>query len=191
MHAGGQNTHGRHSATINLREFFGSVGCGRAQPKIKTVLDHSACCDVLLWDYPDYFHWHVVAIDRHADWGRLTSILCPALWKFPEVDCDKDSEIVKTILGSMLMLQRLRPALFRNIPYTIRERGENDKRRLETMLQTKFPEPRTIELLEHNLVNWLGDPAQFWGHPSLPHIGQLPPAARIAGCYLRAKCLDA
>jgi len=59
------------------------------------------------------------------------------------------------------------------------------------MLQTKFPEPHTIELLEQNLVNWLGDPAQFWKNPSLPYIRQLPPAARIAGCYLRAKRLDA
>lgn len=89
------------------------------------------------------------------------------------------------------MLQRSRPALFENIPYTIRERGGNDKRRLETMLQTKFPEPDTIELLEGNLASWLSDPAQFWMVPSLPHIRRLPPAARIAGCYLRAKRLDA
>lgn len=98
---------------------------------------------------------------------------------------------MKTILGSILMLQRSRPALFKNIPYTIRERGENDKRRLETMLQTKLPEPDTVELLEGNLVDWLGNPAQFWTVPSLPHIRQLPPAARVAGCYLRAKRLDA
>jgi hypothetical protein len=89
------------------------------------------------------------------------------------------------------MLQRSRPALFKNISYTIRERGENDKRRLETMLQTNLPEPNTIELLEGNLVDWLGNPAQFWTVPSLPHIRWLPPAARVAGCYLRAERLDA
>ena len=89
------------------------------------------------------------------------------------------------------MLQRSRPALFKNLPYTIREKGENDKRRLEIMLRTKLPEPHTIELLGENLDDWLGDPSHFWKHPSLPQIRQLPPAARIAGCYLRATRLDA
>jgi hypothetical protein len=157
----------------------------------RSILNQSTCCHVFSWEHPDCIHWNAVAIGQRAYWGRFESILCLASRQFPNIDTEKDSEIVKTILGSMLMLQQSRPTLFKNIPYTIRERGENDKRRLETMLQTKFPEPDTIKLLEGNLASWLGNPAQFWTVPSLPHIRQLPPAARIAGCYLRAKRLDA
>jgi len=170
---------------------FVSPSCHRALPGTTTIFCHPICGDVSPRRKPDYLRWRVVAIECYAHWQRSTGILCLASQQFTHTENDEDSEIVRTILGSIFVLQQSRPALFENIPYTIRERGGNDKRRLEIMLQTKFPEPHTIELLQDNLHDWSGDPAHFWQHPSFPHIHQLPPAARIAGCYLRARRLDA
>jgi len=105
-------------------------------------------------------------------------------------DDGQDSRAIENILQQLLLLRQERPQLFTSIPYTIVEKGKNDRRRLEIMLSSKFPEPETLKLLNKNAQNWLNDPAQFWKHPSLPDTNRLPPGARIASCYLIAKRLD-
>lgn len=108
-----------------------------------------------------------------------------------EADSFQDAESVRTILHELLVLEQERPNLFKHVPYMVREKGGNDKRRLARMLEVDLPEHNTVQLLEDNAATWLDDPEQFWNRPCLPDTSMLPPGAQIAGCFLRARRFDA
>jgi hypothetical protein len=75
--------------------------------------------------------------------------------------------------------------------YSIHERGQNDKARLEKLFQFQGPDSATIKVLDRHNEEWLTNPACFWTLPSPLNLNLLDPQAQIVGCYLRAKDEDA
>ena len=71
------------------------------------------------------------------------------------------------------------------VPYQIKERGANDKSRVEKLLHFQGPDADTLALLRHHHEEWLQDPAAFWVRP-LP-VPSIPVDAQeeILTCFLQ------
>jgi len=75
------------------------------------------------------------------------------------------------------------------VQYRVKERGANEKARLEKLLQYQGPDADTVAVLRDYHDYWLHNPAQFWVRPSpvvANPIGHpIGPQENILVCYLQ------
>ncbi|KKY27258.1 hypothetical protein UCRPC4_g01159 [Phaeomoniella chlamydospora] len=81
--------------------------------------------------------------------------------------------------------------LSKMVGYSVKERNENDKKRLAKLLDYKGPDDDTLAVLEKHRDQWLRDPYSFWIRPSPRVIESLNPEVYIVGCYLQTHRDDA
>ena len=85
-----------------------------------------------------------------------------------------------------------RTGLSSRIPLSIKEKGENERARLNNLLQYAGPDKETLRVLDAFQNAWLEDPTQFWRTPSSGYLDQFPsPQAEIVGYYLQGHAVDA
>ena len=82
-------------------------------------------------------------------------------------------------------------ALSGRVRFQVKEKGLNERRRYEKLLEYQGPDEETVNLLERNHERWLADPAQFWRRPAAPDLSTMDPRAQIIGCFLHTRSDDA
>jgi hypothetical protein len=71
------------------------------------------------------------------------------------------------------------------VPFQIREKGQDDKARVEIVMQHEGTDAETIEILRLNHNRWLQDPSSFWICPPMMQTGHYDPQAQIVSRYLQ------
>jgi len=99
------------------------------------------------------------------------------------------------VLGEAQQLLSKDEQLSKLVQYRVKERGANEKARLQKVLQYQGPDPDTIAVLRDHHDQWLFDPAQFWVRP-LPVVANsmghsIGPQENILICYLQTMRDDA
>ena len=75
--------------------------------------------------------------------------------------------------------------LSKMVQYQVKERGANDKSRVEKVLQFQGTDPDTLELLRDHHEGWLQNPASFWVRPLPLLIDPTDIQEEILNCYLQ------
>ena len=81
--------------------------------------------------------------------------------------------------------------LSKMVQYQVKERGANDKSRLEKVLQFQGPDPDTLALLRDHHEGWLQNPASFWVRPLPLMVDPTNAQEEILCCYLQTMLDDA
>jgi hypothetical protein len=82
-------------------------------------------------------------------------------------------------------------AISKQVKYQIKERGENDRRRLTRLFNFSGPDDDTRSVLWNNATEWLQCPGRFWSHPKYANLGTVPIEAQVVGSYIQTKRDDA
>jgi hypothetical protein len=75
--------------------------------------------------------------------------------------------------------------LSKMVHYQVKERGANDKSRVEKVLQFQGTDPDTLALLRDYHQGWLQDPASFWIRPMTLLTSPTDVQEEILTCYLQ------
>ena len=81
--------------------------------------------------------------------------------------------------------------LSKMVQYQVKERGANDKSRVEKLLRFQGPDPNTLAILRDHHDEWLQNPAAFWVRPLPLLINPTDAQEEILGCYLQTMSDDA
>jgi hypothetical protein len=81
--------------------------------------------------------------------------------------------------------------LSKMVQYQVKERGANDKSRVEKVLKFQGPDPDTLTLLRDHHDGWLENPASFWVRPLPFMINPTNAQEEILCCYLQTILDDA
>jgi hypothetical protein len=81
--------------------------------------------------------------------------------------------------------------LSKMVQYQVKERGANDKSRVEKVLQFQGTDPDTLALLRDHHDGWLQNPASFWVRPLALMVNPTNAQEEILCCYLQTILDDA
>ena len=104
--------------------------------------------------------------------------------------CHQDEDLIRSYFEELQRIKLERPALFRNLPYTIREKSANEKARFQKLLQYQGPDARTLDLLQEYGDSWTCNPVTFWTHSSIQNLVVADLQAKLVITYQRMKHLD-
>lgn len=77
------------------------------------------------------------------------------------------------------------------VHYQVKERGENDRKRLAKVFKFSGPDHDTVSVLSNNASVWLHSPESFWYHPNHASWDNVPIEAEVVGSYIQTKRDDA
>jgi hypothetical protein len=86
-------------------------------------------------------------------------------------------EIQDLLIGDVSISLRMK--------YSIKEKGQDDIKRLASLLTFSEPDSATMQLLAKRRHEWTEDPSRFWERATALHLQYLSPPAQIIGCYLQ------
>ena len=81
--------------------------------------------------------------------------------------------------------------LSKMVQYQVKQRGANDKSRLEKVFQFQGPDADTLALLCDHHDGWLQNPASFWVRPLPLMVNPTNAQEEILCCYLQTTLDDA
>jgi hypothetical protein len=96
-----------------------------------------------------------------------------------------------SILAEIQQLLSNDEKLSKMVQYQVKERGANDKSRVERVLQFQGTDPDTLALLRDHHDGWLQDPASFWIRPLPLLINPTNVQEEILNSYLQTVRDDA
>lgn len=77
------------------------------------------------------------------------------------------------------------PELAKKVPYTLYERGQNESKRYQSMLNYSGPDNETEALLEERSDVWSNNPEAFWNGTIGPSISSQLAEAHVVASFIR------
>jgi len=90
-----------------------------------------------------------------------------------------------SVLAEIQLLLSNDEKLSKMVQYQVKERGANDKSRLEKVFQFQGTDPDTLALLRDYHEGWLQNPASFWVRPLPLFVGPTDVQEEILCSYLQ------